>query len=66
MRIERLRTAIAPDGTREAVENAIELALVSAEQLAAEAAPYGLRAEPSVHIPATDDHVGSEVVLLRG
>jgi SAM-dependent methyltransferase len=66
MRIERLRELIAPGGARTAEEDAIELALVSAGQLAAEAAPHGLRPEPSVHVPATADHVGSEVVLLRG
>jgi hypothetical protein len=66
MRIERLRELIEPGGARSAEENAIELTLVSAEQLAAEAAPHGLRPEPSAHVPATADHVGSEVVLLRG
>jgi SAM-dependent methyltransferase len=66
MRIERLRQLIAPDGSRSAEEDVIELARVTAAQLAAEAAPYGLRPEPSLHVAATDDHVGSEVVLLRG
>jgi SAM-dependent methyltransferase len=66
MRIERLRELIAPDGARSEQEDAIELTLVTAEQLAAEAAPHGLRPEPSLHVPATEDHVGSEVVLLRG
>jgi SAM-dependent methyltransferase len=66
MRIERMREAIEPDGTRTAAGDAIELALVTREQLAAEAAAHGLRPEPSVHIPPTDDHVGSEVVMLRG
>jgi SAM-dependent methyltransferase len=66
MRIERVRELIAPDGARSAEEDVIELALVTADQLAAEAAPHGLRREPSAHVPATADHVGSEVVLLRG
>jgi SAM-dependent methyltransferase len=66
MRMERLRELIAPDGTRSAEDDVIELALVGAEQLASEAAPHGLRREPSAHVPATADHVGSEVVLLRG
>jgi SAM-dependent methyltransferase len=66
MRIERLRELIAPDGARSAQEDVIELTLVTAEQLAAEAEPHGLVREPSLHVPATDDHVGSEVVLLRG
>jgi SAM-dependent methyltransferase len=66
MRIERRRELIAPDGARSAEDDVIELTLVTAAQLAAEAAPHGLRQEPSVHVPATVDHVGSEVVLLRG
>jgi SAM-dependent methyltransferase len=66
MRIERVRELVAPGGARSAEPDAIELALVGAEALAAEAAAHGLRAEPSRHVPATADHVGSEVVLLRG
>jgi SAM-dependent methyltransferase len=66
MRIERLRQLIAPDGARSAAEDVIELRLLGAGQLAAEAAPHGLTLLPSAHVPATDEHVGSEVVLLRG
>jgi SAM-dependent methyltransferase len=66
MRIERLRELVAPDGGRSAQEDVIELALVTPAQLAAEAARHGLRPEPSARVPATADHVGSEVVLLRG
>ena len=60
-RIERLRQTI-PPGTAE--QNVIVLATVSAESLAAEAA--GLQPEPTRYIDPTPDHVGSEVVLLRG
>jgi len=60
-RIERLRQII-PPGTIE--HDVIVLATVSAESLAAEAA--GLDPEPSRYIEPTPDHVGSEVVLLRG
>ena len=66
MRIERRRELISPDGARSAAEDVIELALVDAEELAREGAAAGLRAEPSRHVPPTTDHVGSEVVLLRG
>jgi SAM-dependent methyltransferase len=66
MRIERLRELIGPDGERSADEDVIELRLIDAEQLAAEAAPHGLRLLPSAHVSATAEHVGSEVVLLRG
>ena len=37
-----------------------------AELLAAEAERHGLRAEPPLEIPPTDEHVGSTVVLFRG
>jgi SAM-dependent methyltransferase len=60
-RIERLRQII-PPGTIE--HDVIVLATVSAESLAAEAA--GLVPEPTRYIEPTPDHVGSEVVLLRG
>ena len=66
MRIERLRELISPDGARSANEDVIELALVDRESLAREGAAAGLRPEPSRHVPPTADHVGSEVVLLRG
>jgi SAM-dependent methyltransferase len=62
-RIERLRHTI-PPGTTE--EDVIVLAAVSAGELAAEGAAAGLRDEGVREIPATADHVGSEVVLLRG
>jgi SAM-dependent methyltransferase len=66
VRIERLRQVVSPDGTRTSEEDVVELAALSAGQLADEAAPYDLRPEPSRIVPATDDHVGSEVVMLRG
>jgi SAM-dependent methyltransferase len=66
MRIERLRELLSPDGARSAAEDVTELSLVDAAGLAREGATAGLRAEPSRHVPATADHVGSEVVLLRG
>jgi len=66
MRIERVRELVAPDGTRSARDDVIELRTLTAAQLAAEAAPHGLRPEPSRHVAATDDHIGSEVVMLRG
>ena len=39
---------------------------MSVEGLAREAEPYGLRAEPPLYVRATDEHVGSTVVMLRG
>jgi SAM-dependent methyltransferase len=65
-RIERLRHAIGPAGERTLEPDAIVLAHVTADGLAAEGEAAGLRAEPPRHIDATPEHVGSEVVLLRG
>ena len=62
-RIERLRRVI-PPGTTE--QDVVVLASVSAESLAAEAAAVGLRLEAVRWIDPTPEHVGSEVVLLRG
>ena len=66
VRIERIRQVVAPDGSRTSEDDLIELRTVSAEGLAAEAEPHGLVAEPPLEIPATLDHVGSTVVMLRG
>ena len=65
-RIERVRQTIAPNGERTAAHDAIELAAVTVAELEAEGAAAGLRPEPARTIGATDEHVGSEVVLLRG
>ena len=65
-RIERLRHIIGPDGERTTEPDVIVLAHVTAAGLAAEGEAAGLRAEPPRHIDPTPEHVGSEVVLLRG
>jgi SAM-dependent methyltransferase len=65
-RIERVRQLIAPDGTRTAEEDVVRLAHVSPAGLAEEAARHGLAAAALRHVPETDDHVGSQVVVLRG
>ena len=64
--LERLRERVDGDGTRTVEPNRIRLARVSAERLNAEAAALGFRPEPPRVVEATDDHVGSEVALLRG
>ena len=66
VRIERIRQVVAPDGSRTSEDDLIELRTVSAEGLAAEAEAHGLVAEPPLEIPATLEHVGSTVVMLRG
>jgi SAM-dependent methyltransferase len=65
-RIERLRQVIS--GGRDPVteHDVVVLASVTADELATEGAAAGLRPAGTHHIPPTTDHVGSEVVLLRG
>jgi SAM-dependent methyltransferase len=64
-RIERLRHVIAgQDRTTE--EDVIVLAAVSADEIGAEGAAAGLEHVETRHIDPTVDHVGSEVVVLRG
>jgi SAM-dependent methyltransferase len=66
MRIERLRHTIGPAGERKAEPNVIVLAAVTAEGLAEEGEAAGLRRHATLQIEPTPEHVGSEVVLLRG
>jgi SAM-dependent methyltransferase len=66
MRIERLRHTIAPGGERTTEPNVIVLAPVTVAGLEAEGAAGGLRPDGVRHIAPTAEHVGSEVVLLRG
>ena len=62
--LERLRHAVAPDGSVSTVGDITALARVSAAELEAEGEAAGLRPEPRREIPATDVHVGSTVVVL--
>jgi SAM-dependent methyltransferase len=66
VRIERLRERIAPDGARTVEDDVIELARLDEAALAAEGATAGLRPEAGRRIAATEAHVGSTVVVLRG
>lgn len=59
-RIERLRTV---DGITR--PDAIELAVLDAPTVAVEAKAAGLTPVPGQRIPATDEHVGSLVVMAR-
>ncbi|MDX6671842.1 MAG: hypothetical protein QOI91_2205 [Solirubrobacteraceae bacterium] len=63
--IERVRQTISPTGERREEPNAIRLDAVDADTLAAEAASHGFTALPPRAIPATTEHVGSTVALLR-
>ena len=63
--LERLRERVDRTGDRTVEENRIRLARVTAERLAAEAAALGYRPEPPRIVEPTEDHVGSEVAMLR-
>jgi SAM-dependent methyltransferase len=64
--IERIRETVDRAGRRTAEANVIWLDRVDAAQAAAEGAAAGLTPEPPRRVPATDEHVGSQVVVLRG
>jgi SAM-dependent methyltransferase len=64
--IERIRTTLAPDGARTAEPDAIALLHLDPDALHAEGEAAGLAPEPPRRIDETEEHVGSEVVLLRG
>lgn len=63
--IERIRETVDRAGTRTAEANAIWLDRVDAATVAAEAAAHGFTALPTRRVRATDEYVGSEVVVLR-
>jgi SAM-dependent methyltransferase len=64
--IERIRTTLDGHGRRTASPNLIHLDRVASRLLDAEARAVGLSPQPERSIGATDDHVGSSVVMLRG
>lgn len=64
--IERIRQSVSPDGRRSAEGDAIHLDALTADQLTAEGLAAGLHDGGRTRIEATEEHVGSEVVLLRG
>ncbi len=63
--IERIRQTVAPDGARTADGDAVRLDRLDADTLEAEAVALGLRPVGRRFVEMTDEHVGSEVVLLR-
>jgi SAM-dependent methyltransferase len=64
--IQRVREIVARDGARTVSDDVIELDRVDADELAAEAAAFGLRAQAPRRVPATLEYVGSTVAMLRG
>jgi SAM-dependent methyltransferase len=63
--IERNRQRVAPNGERVEAIDLVRLDDLDAEQLEHEAGAHGLRVLPRRQVPATEEHVGSEVVLLE-
>ena len=63
--LRRLRQTVDPDGEMTEELNEIELCVLSAQTLEAEAIEAGLRPVGRRQIPPTDAHVGSTVVLLQ-
>ncbi|MGB2711060.1 MAG: class I SAM-dependent methyltransferase, partial [Conexibacter sp.] len=63
--IERIRQAVSPQGERSAAGEAIRLDRLDGDTLEAEGVAAGLRAAGRRFVEMTDEHVGSEVVLLR-
>ena len=64
--IERIREVVSPAGQRTVSEDRIVLDALSAETLYAECVAAGLAAEPERLVPATEEYVGSAVVVCRG
>jgi SAM-dependent methyltransferase len=63
--LERVRERVDHAGTRTVEANRIRLDRVTTERLNAEAAALGFTPEPPRAIEPTEDHVGSEVAILR-
>ncbi|HXE45218.1 MAG TPA: class I SAM-dependent methyltransferase [Conexibacter sp.] len=63
--IERIRQTISPAGARTADGDAVRLDRLDGDTLEAESVALGLHAAGRRFIEMTDEHVGSEVVLLH-
>jgi len=66
VRIERIRQAVSPDLVRSTEPDEIVLVHLTVEMLEDEGRAFGLEPEPTRDVPGTNEHVGSEVVVLRG
>lgn len=66
MMIERVREVVSPAGERTVTEDRIVLDALPTATLAAECVAAGLVPEPRRLIPATEEYVGSAVVICRG
>ncbi len=64
--IERIRTIVRSDGTRSASEDVLALDRVTLAEVEADGRTAGLQVLPGRIIDATEEHVGTSVVMLRG
>jgi SAM-dependent methyltransferase len=64
--LERRRERISASGSRSVQQDVIRLDRLSADELESEARAAGLEPAGRAVVAATDDYVGSEVVLARG
>jgi hypothetical protein len=62
--VHRLRQKVAPSGELTDEPDSVTICTLTADELEAEAAEVGLVAIERLYIDATDDHVGSTVVVL--
>jgi SAM-dependent methyltransferase len=63
--IERRREIVYADGSHESETNVIRLDRLAAAELEREALAAGMRRPRRGHVPPTEDHVGSEVVIVH-
>jgi SAM-dependent methyltransferase len=64
--IERVREVVSPAGERTVSEDRVHLDALPAATLYEECARAGLHPAPARHVPATEEYVGSAVVVCRG
>ncbi len=64
--IERIREVLGANGVRTASDNVLHLDRVELAAVEAEARAVGLTALPARVVAATEEHVGTTVVMLRG
>jgi SAM-dependent methyltransferase len=63
--IRRLRQQVSPEGSLTDEENEVRLAVLTGDQLEAEAVKCGLRPAARHEVAASEDHVGSTVIELE-
>lgn len=64
--IERIRETVSADGRRSASDDVLHLDRVTVGEIEAEARSAGLTPMLARILPATEEHVGTSVVMLRG